>query len=111
VSSLKLLPFVLLLVASLARADITVLTFDDLPNVYGVPVIPDGYGGLNWSSCSSYAGPHGPPFPICTAFGYENAANSSVGYRMAVISSPSIAFNLAGSYEGSVTSISSSRLI
>jgi hypothetical protein len=59
----------------------TVVTFDDLPDLGGAEsgVVPNGYGGLNWSNFNYMDGPNG---------WYPGS-----GYDMGVVSSPNVALN------------------
>jgi hypothetical protein len=62
----------------------TLLTFDDLPaggpSDFDPPVVPDGYGGLNWDN-------------FAVVNGLEFGATTGEGYYYGVVSSPNVAFN------------------
>jgi hypothetical protein len=60
-----------------ARADF--ITFDDLPG--GFSLVPNGYGGLNWSNFIDVDG---------------NSLPAGSGFRNGIVSSPNIAFNGGG---------------
>jgi len=60
------------------------LTFDDIPASGGLgpnPIVPNGYGGLNWNNFAVIDGLEVDP---------------SYGYYRGVVSSPNVAFNLFG---------------
>jgi len=66
----------------MCNAQTEILTFDDLPSIYGTAQIPNGYGGLQWQN-----------------FWYLNAVTywgNPSGYSNGLVSADNVAFNANG---------------